>query len=190
MTELIAKNKDQSTMTSRELAKVLDRRHDNILRDIAKIDLLILEEIILEDANGRSKKYIVYNLTPAQVYTFICESRYKSKSALMVHGVDGIITALRALKPVETKEKKGFVYVIKCNDFYKIGRTNNVQKRLSGMQTGNPYELELILSIKTNSPFTLETSLHTKFKDKLIRGEWFKLSDKDLKIICKIGETT
>jgi len=58
----------------------------------------------------------------------------------------------------------------------KIGKSNDVDKRLKSLQTGNPRKLTLMASIKCKSPddaFKLESKFHLKFQDKQIRGEWF-----------------
>lgn len=73
-----------------------------------------------------------------------------------------------------------FVYFIqegKGNHGYiKIGVSNNVNKRLDSLQTGNPRKLTLMASIKCDTPnnaYRLEKKLHKKFKSQCIRGEWF-----------------
>lgn len=58
----------------------------------------------------------------------------------------------------------------------KIGKSNDVDKRLKSLQTGNPRKLTLMASIKCKSPddaFKLERKFHAKFKSSQIRGEWF-----------------
>ena len=71
------------------------------------------------------------------------------------------------------------VYFIQCNGKngpIKIGVTSQLKERLETLQTGNPYELRLITSIKLRNmeeAFSLEKKLHKKFRRFLIRGEWF-----------------
>jgi predicted GIY-YIG superfamily endonuclease len=73
-----------------------------------------------------------------------------------------------------------FVYLIKCinkDGFIKIGVAKEVQSRLDTMQTGCPYKLELLASIKCVSrkqAYELEGRLHRLFKNKRVRGEWFR----------------
>jgi len=57
------------------------------------------------------------------------------------------------------------IYLIKCykNNTCKIGYTeNNPLKRLATLQTGNPYQLELIITIEGEQSFKKE--LHLKLK--------------------------
>ena len=90
--------------------------------------------------------------------------------------------------PKRIKEKAGYVYIIQSGAFYKIGKALNVKARLKGLQCGNPLPLKLILSIKTESPFGLEGSLHYKYRSQRGLGEWFTLSDEDLLEIQAIGD--
>ena len=44
-----------------------------------------------------------------------------------------------------------FIYIIRCDkqNLFKIGISNNVDKRLKQLQTGNPYKLKCIYKIKS-----------------------------------------
>ena len=58
----------------------------------------------------------------------------------------------------------------------KIGKANNVDKRLNSLQTGNPRKLTIMASIKCKcvlDALKLEKRLHNKFKANRVRGEWF-----------------
>ena len=79
-----------------------------------------------------------------------------------------------------------YVYVIKCQDYYKIGKANNVDSRLRDLQVSNPYDLELIKTFEVDDGFRFEKFLHKTFKNKHSRGEWFKLSREDLVKIEKM----
>lgn len=72
------------------------------------------------------------------------------------------------------------VYLLKCNEFYKIGRSNSILNRIDSMRTGNPYEIELLFFARTDKDLEVEKMLHNKFEAKRVRGEWFKLSNEDL----------
>jgi hypothetical protein len=63
------------------------------------------------------------------------------------------------------------------NNQFKIGRTNNLQRRLSTFQTGSSQRLQVFSQIVSNRPDVLESMLHNKFKRYRCRGEWFNLPD-------------
>ena len=70
-----------------------------------------------------------------------------------------------------------YVYFVKCNEFCKIGVTEEPNVRISAMQTGCPYELKLIgtgCTEKRHEAETMENILHDLFYDSWVRGEWFK----------------
>ena len=76
---------------------------------------------------------------------------------------------------VDPNAKKGYIYVIKCHDWYKIGKAFNIKERLGALQTGNPYELEIVHSIKCNDYTLVENRLHKRYAFHRGHGEWFKL---------------
>lgn len=69
-------------------------------------------------------------------------------------------------------------YIIKSNGLYKIGKTVHLENRLSSYATHNPF-FELIMKLEGD----YESQLHTHFKDKHIKLEWFKLDDSDISSI-------
>lgn len=84
-----------------------------------------------------------------------------------------------------TNVATGYVYLIKFGDFFKIGRSNDFNRRLSEIKTQLPEEGELLHVIETDDPEGIEAYWHNRFKDKRARGEWFKLSNDDIKILRK-----
>lgn len=79
---------------------------------------------------------------------------------------------------------KGFVYLISddFNGVYKIGASrNSTTKRLKQLQTGNSNELILLETIESDYPYRLENILHRRFRSKLAHGEWYYLTEDDVK---------
>jgi hypothetical protein len=76
----------------------------------------------------------------------------------------------------------GFVYLVQGHrGEFKIGRTNLVDRRLSELGTTAAVEQTLIHEIKTDDPVGVESYWHTRFADKRMRGEWFKLAATDVR---------
>ena len=71
---------------------------------------------------------------------------------------------------------KGYVYVIQCRNFIKIGTTNNPQKRLSELQVGCPFKLNLLQSFASCAPKADEKRLHDLLHKRRVRGEWFRFT--------------
>ena len=84
----------------------------------------------------------------------------------------------------EKAEAPSYVYFVLNRDSnaVKIGSAKNVRRRLAALQTSSPAQLKLLGSIKAKSikaAQNLEQSLHQKFADLRIIGEWFR-SEKEL----------
>lgn len=81
---------------------------------------------------------------------------------------------------------KGYVYVIKQTGehLYKIGYTKNsdITKRLSQLQTGNPYRLEIVGSFQCRGQATAKV-IHSLFSEQCKIGEWYTLSSQEVKNI-------
>lgn len=79
-----------------------------------------------------------------------------------------------------------YLYIIKCQDYHKIGIANDVESRLSQLATGNPYRLDVVVTYEFENAEVVEKAIHQRYKDKRKRGEWFELSYDDLKNIHEI----
>lgn len=77
----------------------------------------------------------------------------------------------------------GYIYVITDSyENFKIGSTLNMNQRMKVYQTSIPY-LSTVKTIKLQWYKEYELLLHEKFKDKHIKGEWFKLTSEDIESI-------
>ena len=93
---------------------------------------------------------------------------------------DAIQTKKPSKAPVSTK---GFVYIIRGDQYYKIGCTEDPYKRLKPMTAHAPFPLHTLLLIPTDDMMTTERTLHKRFAAKHARGEWFNLTEEDLAAI-------
>ncbi len=66
----------------------------------------------------------------------------------------------------------------------KIGLSADPNSRLA--QFSSPVELRLIHSIPTANPGWLESYLHTAFRDRHARAEWFRLDESDVALVSSI----
>lgn len=74
-----------------------------------------------------------------------------------------------------------FLYLVKCNEYYKIGVAHDLDNRLNSLQCGNPYRLELVSAVKLMDSDYCEELLHQRYDSRRGIGEWFKLTDGDVK---------
>ena len=81
----------------------------------------------------------------------------------------------------------GYLYVIEVDGNYKIGISKNPKQRL-GEYTKYAKEPHTIILEYCRDYVNLEETLHQKYAQKNIRGEWFSLSECDLSEISHFLE--
>lgn len=75
------------------------------------------------------------------------------------------------------------LYILQCGNRFKIGVTNNIEKRLASLQTGNAEVIELVHIEERKNPTKAEKYLHRCFQKNRLKGEWFEgISLKDIRI--------
>ena len=72
---------------------------------------------------------------------------------------------------------RSVVYVIQAGntDFYKIGVTTNVDRRIKELQTGSPHALRIVRTQEGN--IQTEQELQKKYVEYKTRNEWFEFPD-------------
>ena len=72
--------------------------------------------------------------------------------------------------------RRGMVYCLECEGFYKFGITRNeIKKRLTTIRSGNPFEVNLLWVARTNNTGKYERMIHDQIKDNHVRGEWYAI---------------
>lgn len=74
------------------------------------------------------------------------------------------------------------IYFIRLHNFAKIGRTENVKRRLSELQIGVPYKLKVMARLE-EAPLWLENKIHLYLQPHHVHGEWFKLSKPTVELV-------
>ncbi len=92
------------------------------------------------------------------------------------------------VRPIE--ESYSYVYIMKCDEFYKIGTTFDLDNRHNSLQCGNPYLIEIVMAIRVPDAKVAERELQNLFIDKRVVREWFALSNKDVVSIREFLESS
>lgn len=92
----------------------------------------------------------------------------------IVYG-DDPLPLLRALLDKYAPNITGYVYLLKSGDHFKIGKSKDVDRRLTQISPRTPLPVTLEHSIGSNDMHWLETQLHTKYARYRTNGEWFSL---------------
>ena len=72
---------------------------------------------------------------------------------------------------------KGHVYIIEADDRIKIGRTNNIAKRLNALRGQSGREFKRVChTIPCSNYCNIETVMHKLFREHRVLGEWFDIS--------------
>ena len=82
-----------------------------------------------------------------------------------------------------------YVYLLRCENLYKIGYAMDVRKRVSEIQSMVPFHVELVSSHTTSQARKTERLLQMLYSDKVVRGEWYSLTDEDVQKFSELASS-
>ncbi len=115
--------------------------------------------------------------------TIIAYAEQKEEPEDLIAMLKESVTASVKSSPAEnqTDTLTGFVYLMKSGRYFKIGKTNSLDRRRYEIGLQLPEGIEPVHSIETDDPAGIEAYWHNRFRDKRLKGEWFDLSPGDVR---------
>lgn len=78
----------------------------------------------------------------------------------------------------------GYIYILKCGDYHKIGRTKHLKNRMS--QHRRKVNIKIVFKKKVSNAAVLEKQLLEMFPQEKVGGtEWFSLTPQQVALILK-----
>lgn len=88
----------------------------------------------------------------------------------------------------ENNYKKACIYILECGGKYKIGLSNNVERRRKELDN-KPFPVNIVYKSKMiDDSYETEQEIHKMYESKKIYGEWFDLDELDIKRIIDFVE--
>ena len=112
-----------------------------------------------------------------------CTCRYCAEwHPLALNHYDGALTAKKSRQPPTRNPKLCFVYLMRNgrNGLVKIGRSKTPALRESTLQSEEP-EISMLFFFSGSDE--IERSLHDRYALLRVRGEWFRLSESQVKFL-------
>jgi len=81
------------------------------------------------------------------------------------------------------------LYFLQCQEYQKIGISENFKSRLSTIQNATPFDVNVITSNEVYDARSHESKLILKYYSKRVNGEWFKFNFAEIQEIKKYIES-
>lgn len=131
-----------------------------------------------------AEQYQTSRLSPIYKEAQRCKSNPQGSRANSVY-------YYRVVNSRETNKKKhpiSNIYIAKLWELniYKIGVSQNVNRRLRDLNAASPFEVVLVQSTSVSNAYDLELKIHETYKSDSLKGEWFHFTNNDVTSITNL----
>ena len=107
---------------------------------------------------------------------------YKIKVYFVNDKIKDLIIATKLFK--KPKDVPNTLYILKhkgIENFYKIGVTSNMDRRIKQLNIASPLGIEVIKTFNlSDHALNMEHTIHIEYDKYRLNGEWFNLTDKQV----------
>lgn len=138
--------------------------------------------VLLEDSNGLLAPSVAGVLLKHNEIEDIIKRLNEYKNAYDDSDIDRYNEEFRRMmyeglenptpKTTHNKNVSGYVYLLSCSDKYKVGYSNNVERRMKQLDT-RPFPLKLVCKTYSDIAFDVEQRIHKIMSDHKVEGEWY-----------------
>jgi hypothetical protein len=117
---------------------------------------------------------------------FIITAHMSTTTGIATHVLNGQMPS----KSTIAKSDHGYIYLlsfVETHGYYKIGKTQDIQRRINGISTNVPFTVKLNHVFVSQQAIIAERTLHRFFASKRIKLEWFSLESHDVDLIKSIS---
>jgi hypothetical protein len=142
-----------------------------------------VEEMMYRSTTRPEDADVIEKLETLATYKYVDpETREAARGALKRLITGNLLQRQKTVKK-PAKPIGGLVYIARSGEYHKIGLTSDFERRREELTKNTPLEITWAYLIPTSDMHKLEKTLHEKYKNKRHKGEWFNLSETDLKEI-------
>lgn len=113
-------------------------------------------------------------------YDIHSDEEIEEENLRLQHDEDQRMAELSSPRKRSRTSKPGVVYLAKCGEYYKIGKSVDFPQRKIQLATQLPHPFEVVHLLTVNDPVAVEHYYHRLFKTKRLNGEWFDLTATDI----------
>lgn len=150
-------------------------------------ELALIHEVKMNDTKAYNRRIANEILNILNIPTDFqnYEMTIESEDPVRKNFIKNIIPVKESTKIYPKKD--GYVYFLKENvsGTYKIGRTRNLNERITNFKITLPFQVEVVKTIYCEDYYYAELAFHKYFQNKRANGEWFKLANNDIQLLEK-----